>query len=170
MSHSYCTNLVHCVFSTKERAPTIAAEVQERLWAYLEGIAKNHHISLLAVGGIANHVHVLFSVPQTMTVASAVNSLKANSSRWLREQGNSFEWQKGYGAFSVSPSQAPAVQAYIRSQAEHHAKHTFEDEFTPLALGPGATRYPPLPRWANEFRASGAAMGGADSGKCRAAK
>jgi len=132
MSHSYCSNLVHCVFSTKERAPSIPSEVQERLWAYLEGIAKNHHMPLLAVGGIANHVHVLFSVPQSMTVASAVNSWKANSSRWLREQGNSVEWQKGYGAFSVSPSQAPAVKEYIHSQAGHHAKHTFEDEFLSL--------------------------------------
>jgi REP element-mobilizing transposase RayT len=81
MSHSYCTNLVHCVFSTKERAPTIPPEVQEKLWAYLEGIARNHHMPLLAVGGISNHVHLLISIPQTTTVAAAINRLKANSSR-----------------------------------------------------------------------------------------
>ncbi len=132
MSHSYCTNLVHCVFSTKGRAPIISADLQEKLWAYLDGIAKNHRLALLAVGGIADHVHLLVGIPQTMTLASAVNCLKANSSRWLREHGNNFEWQKGYGAFSVSPSQVPLVKQYIRAQAEHHAKHTFEEEFVSL--------------------------------------
>ena len=65
---------------------------------------------LLAVGGIANHVHLLVAIPQTTTVASAINRFKANSSRWLHEHGSSFEWQKGHGAFSVSPSQVPAVR------------------------------------------------------------
>jgi putative transposase len=132
MSHSYCTNIVHCVFSTKSRAAIIPAEFQEQLWAYLEGIANNHHMPLLAVGGAANHVHLLVSIPSTTTVASAINRFKANSSRWLREHEKNFEWQKGYGAFSVSPSQVPAVKDYIRNQAEHHAKHTFEEEFISL--------------------------------------
>ncbi|MGI9103219.1 MAG: IS200/IS605 family transposase [Terriglobales bacterium] len=129
MSHSYCTNLIHCVFSTKDRAPLIPEEKQQPLWAYLDGIARNHRMPLLAVGGIANHVHLLVAIPQTVTVAAAINCLKANSSRWL---GNKFEWQKGYGAFSVSPSQIAPVQHYIRSQAQHHAKHTFEVEFISL--------------------------------------
>src|SRR5450759_3181182 len=94
MSHSYCTNLVHCVFSTKGRTPSIPAERQEQLWAYLDGIAKNHDMPLLAVGGIANHVHLFVAIPQTTTVASAINRFKANSSRWLHEHGNNFEWQK----------------------------------------------------------------------------
>lgn len=132
MSHSYCANLVHCVFSTKNRVPSIPPEFQEQLWAYLAGIARNHHMPLLAVGGIANHVHLLVAIPQSTTVASAINHFKANSSRWMRQRGNKFEWQKGYGAFSVSPSQVPAVKEYIRTQAEHHAKHTFEDEFISL--------------------------------------
>src|SRR5512143_3761139 len=132
MSHSYCTNLVHCVFSTKDRAHSIPAETQEQLWAYLEGIANHHHMPLLAVGGFSNHVHLLVSIPQTATVASALNRFKANSSRWMREHGKNFEWQKGYGAFSVSPSQVPIVKEYIRTQAEHHAKHTFEEEFISL--------------------------------------
>ena len=98
MSHSYCTNLVHCVFSTKEREAMIAEDMLEKLWAYMSGIANNHHIATLAIGGIANHVHLLIGIPQTMTVASAVNALKANSSRWMREHQNGFEWQKGYAA------------------------------------------------------------------------
>jgi REP element-mobilizing transposase RayT len=109
MSHSYCANLVHCVFSTKNRVPSIPGELQEQLWAYLDGIANNHHMPLLAVGGIANHLHLLVAIPQTTTVASAINRFKANSSRWLHEHGSNFEWRKGYAAFSVSPSQVPAV-------------------------------------------------------------
>jgi putative transposase len=132
MSHSYCTNLIHCIFSTKDRTATIGDEVQDRLWAYFAGIATNHHIATLAIGGIANHVHLLLAIPQTMTIASAVNALKANSSRWMREHNKDFEWQKGYGAFSVSPSQVGVVKQYIRIQPEHHAKHTFEEEFISL--------------------------------------
>src|SRR4051812_44296173 len=132
MSHSYCTNLIHCVFSTKERRPSIPEEMLEKLWAYMSGIAENHHIEALAIGGITNHIHLLMAIPQTMTVASAVNTLKANSSRWMHEHVSAFDWQKGYGAFSVSPSQVVPVKQYIRTQAEHHAKHTFEDEFTSL--------------------------------------
>ena len=104
----------------------------EKMWAYLSGIAENHHIGTLAIGGITNHVHLLIAIPQTMTVASATNALKANSSRWMHEHNKAFDWQKGYGAFSVSPSQVESVKQYIRTQAEHHAKHTFEDEFISL--------------------------------------
>jgi putative transposase len=132
MSHSYCTNLVHCVFSTKDRTPSIGVDTQEKLWAYLSGIADNHKIGLLAIGGIANHVHLLIALPQTMTVAAAVNVFKANSSRWMHEHFETFDWQKGYGAFSVSPSQVDRVKHYIRSQAEHHATHSFEEEFVSL--------------------------------------
>ena len=63
MSHSYCTNLVHCVFSTKERVALIPDVMQEKLWAYFAGIAKNHHVRTLAIGGISNHVHLLIAIP-----------------------------------------------------------------------------------------------------------
>ena|SRR6266542_3926547 len=132
MAHSYAGNFVHCVFSTKERRSTIPAESQEKLWAYLLGIARNHKIELLAAGGTTNHVHLLLSLPPAMALAVAIQKLKANSSRWLSEHGSAFEWQKGYGAFSVSASQLSAVQNYIQTQPEHHKKHTFEDEFISL--------------------------------------
>ena len=104
----------------------------EKLWAYLSGVARNHNIGTLAIGGIPNHVHLLIAVPQTMMIAAAINALKANSSRWMHEHSMAFEWQKGYGAFSVSPSQVEPVKQYIHTQAEHHAKHTFEEEFISL--------------------------------------
>jgi putative transposase len=127
--HTYNANFVHYIFSTKERRNTIPAELQEPLWAYLVGIASHLKIKSLAIGGTENHVHLLLGLPQTMTVAEAVQKLKANSSRWLREQGVDFQWQEGYGAFSVSPSLIEAVQHYIRNQKEHHHKRSFEEEF-----------------------------------------
>ena len=129
MQHTYSANYVHFVFSTKERRSSIPSELQEQLWAYLLGIANNLKIKTLAVGGTDNHVHLLVGLPPTMTVAEAMQKLKANSSRWLGEHSLEFQWQEGYGAFSVSPSTLKTVKAYIRNQGEHHRRRSFEDEF-----------------------------------------
>ncbi len=110
MSHTHAANFVHCVFSTKERRDLIPAELQPRLYAYLTGIADNLGFKILGIGGTSNHVHLLIGLPPALTLAEAVQKLKANSSRWLRENGSQFEWQKQYGAFSVSPSLLPTVQ------------------------------------------------------------
>jgi REP element-mobilizing transposase RayT len=132
MLHAHAANFVHCVFSTKNRRDQIPAELQEKLYAYLIGIAGNLGFKILAAGGTANHVHVLIGLPPSLTLAGVVQKLKANSSRWLGENSGGFEWQKRYGAFSVSPSLLPTVQAYIRNQAEHHKKRSFEEEFAAL--------------------------------------
>jgi putative transposase len=132
MAHTYNANFVHCIFSTKDRRDTIPTELLEQLWVYLLGIANNLKIKTLAAGGTANHVHVLLSLPATTPVAEAVQKLKANSSRWLSEHGIPFQWQDGYGAFSVSPSLLNTVQAYIRNQVKHHRKRNFEEEFRAL--------------------------------------
>jgi len=132
MSHTYNANFVHCIFSTKERSNLIPPELHEPLWAYLLGIANHLKIKSLAIGGTANHVHLLLGLPSTMTLAEAMQKLKANSSRWLGEQGIVFQWQDGYGAFSVSPSLLETVKAYIRNQGEHHRKRSFEEEFRAL--------------------------------------
>ena len=132
MAHSYSGNYVHIIFSTKNRRDTIPAELQDKLWAYLFGICKNLKITLLAVGGITNHVHLLISLPATIRLCDTIKELKANSSRWLGEHGIGFEWQKGYGAFSVSASNLGVVQNYIRNQVEHHKKRSFDDEFLTL--------------------------------------
>jgi putative transposase len=132
MSHTHAANFVHCVFSTKERRDLISAELQEGLYAYLTGIADNLGFKILSAGGTSNHVHLLIGLPPALTLAEVVQKLKANSSRWFGENGVLFEWQKGYGAFSVSPSLLPTVQAYVRNQAEHHKKRSFEEEFLML--------------------------------------
>jgi putative transposase len=98
----------------------------------LLGIAKNLDIEVLAADGTTNHIHLLIALPPKLPLAEAVQKLKANSSRWLGENEIAFEWQKGYGAFTVSPSLLNTVQAYIRHQAEHHQKRNFEEEFLTL--------------------------------------
>jgi putative transposase len=129
MSHAHVANFVHCVFSTKDRRNLISSEIQPKLCAYLIGIARNLHITVIAVGGMPNHIHLLIATPPAMALAVAVQKLKANSSRWLGDQGLSFEWQKGYAAFSVSPSSVETVTNYIRNQERHHQSRTFEEEF-----------------------------------------
>lgn len=129
MAHSYPNILVHCVFSTKERRDVIPKEIREQLWKYLSGIAKNYKIGLIEAGGTGNHVHLLMALPSDMTLAKAVQVLKANSSRWMREHKIDFTWQEGYGAFSVSASNRETVRKYISKQEEHHRRRSFEEEF-----------------------------------------
>ena len=132
MSHTYSANVVHCVFSTKGRGPMIANDRQEELWAYILGIARNEKVKILAIGGVADHLHLLIALPPKMNLSKVVCDLKANSSKWMNEKGVPFSWQEGYGAFSVSPSRISDVQRYIRNQAEHHKKRNFEEEFRDL--------------------------------------
>ena len=103
MSNAYCLHFTHIVFSTKERRNLIPTELLPRLIVYVGGINRRLGLDSIAIGGTANHLHILTGPPPTMRLAEAVQKLKANSSRWLREQRIPFEWQKGYGAFSVSP-------------------------------------------------------------------
>jgi putative transposase len=130
MAHTLACNLVHCVFSTRNRADLIPDP--ERLRQYLTGIARRKNIPLVAAGGTQNHLHVLLAVPPAIPLAKAVQDLKGNSSRWLNEESNGFAWQRGYGAFSVSESRRQAVIAYIAGQEEHHLRWTFEQEFLTL--------------------------------------
>ncbi len=132
MAHKYPNILIHYVFSTKERRDLIPVELQPKLWRYFTGIGKNTDVPVLAAGGIANHAHVLVALPSDVSVAKAIQVLKANSSRWIGEHGIDFAWQEGYGAFSVSASNAEAVKEYIEHQPEHHAKRNFEEEFLAL--------------------------------------
>ena len=135
MSHSYVTNLMHCTFSTKGRFPFIDTELESRLWPYLGGIARENRMKALAIGGTFDHVHALLSLPATMSFAKAVQLIKGGSSKWVHDtfaKHKKFEWQEGYGAFSVSASQAGRTIAYINNQKEHHRKRTFEEEFVEL--------------------------------------
>jgi REP-associated tyrosine transposase len=132
MSHSYSHNYVHAVFSTKGRTNQIPLEIEKQLYPFVVSVARQHGIPVVSAGGMPNHSHLLFMLPTTTTLASAINTFKTNSSRFLHEQRLPFHWQEGYGAFSVSPSQLEKVSVYIRTQQEHHKKISFEEEFLAL--------------------------------------
>ncbi len=120
---------VHVVFGTKERARWIAPAVQSPLWRYLRGIGRNLGIEIDAVGGTEDHVHLLFLLPPAMAVATAVQKIKANSSRWMKQHVPRFAWQDGYGAFSVSASHVAATVKYIENQPDHHQRVNFAQEW-----------------------------------------
>jgi REP element-mobilizing transposase RayT len=131
MSHTYCCSLYHCVFSTKDRRKTIIPEIQPRLWAYMGGIAREHQMTALGIGGIEDHVHLLLSLSSSISIAAAMREIKNASSHWMHETCaiNGFEWQEGYGAFSVGWTQVSATLAYIARQEEHHRKRDFQAEY-----------------------------------------
>ena len=132
MSHTYFQNVMHVVFSTKERRKMIPAEMKERLWAYTAGICKRQKVFVHAVGGVEDHIHLLLQFPATIAISEAVKKIKANSSGWTSDEIGKFAWQEGYGAFSVSRSNIAAVIRYIQNQEKHHRKMTFEQEFVAL--------------------------------------
>jgi REP-associated tyrosine transposase len=132
LSHSYAQNHVHLVFSTKNRQKIIPKNCSQRLWSYTAAICKNHDILAFAVGGMDDHIHILFRLPPTITLSRVVALVKSNTSKWIKERGIRFSWQEGYGAFSVSSSNVSAVIKYIHNQEARHRKMTFEQEFIAL--------------------------------------
>lgn len=132
MAHSFISQLMHCVFSTKERRPMITPELQPRLFQYIGGIAKVNKIKLLSAGGVDDHIHLLISMPSTISVSKAMQLIKGGSSKWIHEKFpnmNSFAWQEGYGAFSIGVGDIERTTNYINNQAEHHGKMDFKTEF-----------------------------------------
>jgi putative transposase len=124
--------LVHCVFSTKGRRKLLVSPNKERIWSYIKGIARHNSMNALAVGGTDDHIHVLLSIPATITIAKAIRLIKGGSSKWIHETFPALRnlgWQEGYASFSVSISRAKDTIDYINRQAEHHRKKTFEEEY-----------------------------------------
>ena len=133
MSNSYVCNHIHIVFSTKNRSRMISDEIQPKLWAYLAGIARNHGMHAVAIGGIEDHIHALINLGGKLGIAKAVQVLKANSSRWMNEHARArFDWQEGYFAGSVCRSQVLRVIGYIKNQKEHHRKMDSATEYALL--------------------------------------
>jgi len=132
VAHSYVSALFRCVFSTKDRQKVITDDLRVRLWPYMGGIARENKMRALSIGGVENHVHLLLSVPSTLSIAKAMQLIKGASSKWVHEtypEYKEFEWQEGYGAFTVGISQIPDTKIYIESQREHHRTKTFQEEF-----------------------------------------
>lgn len=135
MAITFSQIYLHFVFSTKNRETWIRPDIEERVWAYIAGIAKAHHVTALQVGGIENHIHALTSSPTTLSPSQIAKFLKADSSKWIHNEFaeiTQFAWQDGYGVFSVSRSELDRVVQYIRNQRAHRAKQSFEDEYAAL--------------------------------------
>src|ERR1051326_7475535 len=132
---SYISSYHHCVFCTKERRPIITPQLRDRLRPFLGGIARQNQMKAIEVGGMPDHVHMLLSLPSTLSIAKALQLIKGGSSKWVHDtfpEHRLFRWQVKYGAFGVSVSQLDRIIQYIKDQEVHHRKMTFQEEFLTL--------------------------------------
>ncbi len=135
MSNSYLKVYIHYVFSTKRREPLISPVFEKQLWAYMVTIAREINVEPLIINGVEDHVHMLVSIPSTITIAEVMKKIKAVSSLWISRTFKGFEdfeWQAGYGAFSISHYDLNKTIRYIKNQKEHHRKNSFEKEYIQL--------------------------------------
>ena len=132
MSQSLAKNLIHLIFSTKNRESLLNESLRPDLHAYMVTVLKNLECPVLIINSVNDHVHILFLLHRTVTLCSVVGYIKSTSSRWLKTQSDGvlagFAWQAGYGAFSVSESNVATVKTYIANQEVHHRKTSFQDE------------------------------------------
>ena len=135
MSQSLAKNLIHLVYSTKQRRSWSPRAHRDELFAYQAGIYQEWDSPALVIGGVDDHIHALFSLSRNHPLKKIVEEVKKGSSKWAKIDGPKnpdFYWQAGYGAFSVSQSNVDAVTKYIENQEEHHRKITFQDELRAL--------------------------------------
>ena len=136
MSQSLTQIYLHIVFSTKNRVPCLDDKpLRESLHAYLAGTTRNLESPSLIVGGVEDHVHLLCRFSKNLAVAVFIRELKRESSKWLKTKSSAlcdFHWQKGYGAFSISPNHVKLLKDYIANQEEHHRRESFQDELRRL--------------------------------------
>jgi REP element-mobilizing transposase RayT len=131
MPQSLARILIHLVFSTKNRAPLLPNDFYEPLKQYAYGIFEDQKCHLIEMNNVCDHVHLLFDLHRTEALSNVVMHVKKGTSRWLKEQGaqlSGFEWQAGFGAFSLGYSQKEDARGYIRRQQVHHAEISYQDE------------------------------------------
>jgi REP element-mobilizing transposase RayT len=132
MASTLTNLLLHVVFSTKDRRGLITIDLQENLYPYIGGIIRGEKGAPIAIGGTKDHIHILAEFPASISVSDMLRRIKGNSSKWIKDKGRPFAWQRGYAAFSVSQSLADRVKTYIQGQEEHHQKNSFQDELISL--------------------------------------
>lgn len=130
MANTYTQIYMHIVFAVKNREALIKPELEDEFYKYIAGACKNRKHHLRAIGGIADHLHLLVGMHPSESVSDLVQSLKIQTSKWMHEDKGMacFGWQSGFGAFSYSQAFLPQVEHYILNQKEHHKKTSFEDE------------------------------------------
>jgi len=136
MPQSLANIYIHIVFSTKNRKAFLAdKDIRDQMHAYLGSVLKGYDSPAVAVGGTDDHVHILCNLSRTETLAKVIGETKRTSSKWIKTKGKgfgNFQWQNGYGAFSVSRSRLEEARRYIVNQDQHHKKMTFQEEFRAL--------------------------------------
>ena len=135
MPQSLSSVLIHLVFSTRNREPFIPPAIEPELHPYMATIFRNHNSPSLIINGTMDHIHTLFALGGTISIADLVEEVKTGSSKWLKTMGRefrNFHWQRGYGAFSIGQSDVTEVKRYIRNQKEHHRRVSFEEEYRNL--------------------------------------
>jgi len=133
MAQSLARIYLHIVFGTKYRLPLIPEEVEDDLYRYMAGILNNMDGTAIKIGGVSDHVHILNTMPRTISVSKMIGILKKDSSKWLKTRSDKykkFRWQDGYGVFSVSQKDVNRVKRYIENQHRHHSRKSFKDEYT----------------------------------------
>jgi REP element-mobilizing transposase RayT len=118
--------------STKDRKAWLDRDVRPRMHSYVATVCRDLNGEALRVGGVADHLHIVTTLPRTISQATMVETVKKTSSKWIKSldpKYQQFYWQRGYGAFSVSPSQLNAVLEYVESQDEHHRTRSFQEEY-----------------------------------------
>jgi len=132
MAQSLAQLWAHIIFSTKQRYPFLTPEVRPELHAYAATVLRTAGSPAAIINSTADHIHILCVLSKNSSVADLVQEVKTSTSKWIKTKGGilkKFQWQAGYGVFSVSPSLVPAVKRYIADQEKHHRRMTFEDEF-----------------------------------------
>jgi REP element-mobilizing transposase RayT len=132
MAQSLAKNLIHLIYSTKNRDASLTPAIRPTLFAYQAGILREWDSPAISIGGDCDHVHALFVLSKNEKLCRVIEEVKKGSSKWIKTQGDAFagfHWQNGYGAFSVSQSHVPRVRRYIEQQVEHHRTTSFQDEF-----------------------------------------
>jgi REP element-mobilizing transposase RayT len=137
MTNTYTQIHIHAVFTVKNRLSLIKKDWQDRLYQYIIAIIQNHDHKVLSIGGMPDHIHLLFGFRPTQSLSELMQNVKRNSSEWINKEKlvlGKFSWQEGYGAFSYSKSQIPQVIKYIENQEIHHKKRTFVEEYKKILI------------------------------------
>jgi putative transposase len=141
MPQSLSNVLLHLVFSTKNRTPWLRdAELRKELYKYSATTFRSIECPALIINGTEDHIHALFNLARTVSIADVVQEVKTETSKWIKTKGvfyQDFHWQAGYGVFSVSQSARDRVYKYIENQEEHHRRRSYQDEFRALCFKHG---------------------------------
>jgi len=132
MANTYSQITIHIIFAVKYREWIINSKYREELFKYISGIIKNKKQKLLAINGVADHIHILIGLSLSDALSDLVRDIKNNSSKFINEKKwfpGEFRWQNGFGAFSYSRSQRSEIINYINNQEKHHKKTSFKEEY-----------------------------------------